>query len=142
MKNKNPEIPYPNRLDLARTPTPLQPLKRLGEKLGVELYIKRDDLTGVELSGNKIRKLEFVLADALSRGADTVLTCGGAQSNHARATAVAAAMVGIRSRLILRTPDPSNPPPLAGNLFLDRLVPGPFAKRLFQGDEIQGVERI
>jgi D-cysteine desulfhydrase len=122
MKNINPEIPYPTRLSLARTPTPLQPLKRLGKKLGVDLYIKRDDLTGAELSGNKIRKLEFVLADALAHGADTVLTCGGAQSNHARATAVAAAIVGIRSRLILRTPDPSNPPSLEGNLLLDRLV--------------------
>ena len=116
------KIPYPPRLDLARTPTPLRPLKRLGEKLGVELHIKRDDLTGAGLSGNKIRKLEFVLADALERGADTVLTCGGAQSNHARATAIAAAMLGLGCRLILRTPDPSNPSTLEGNILLDRLV--------------------
>jgi len=116
------KIPYPPRLDLARTPTPLRPLKRLGEKIGVELYIKRDDLTGVGVSGNKIRKLEFVLADALDRGADTVLTCGGAQSNHARATAIAVAMLGLGCRLILRTPDPSNPPPIEGNIMLDRLV--------------------
>lgn len=116
------DIPYPPRLDLARTPTPLQRLKRLEKKLGVELYMKRDDLTGVGLSGNKIRKLEFVLADALAKGADTVLTCGGAQSNHARATAIAATMLGISSHLILRTPDPSNPPRAEGNLLLDRLV--------------------
>ena len=116
------KIPYPPRLDLARTPTPLKPLKRLGEKLGVELHIKRDDLTGAGLSGNKIRKLEFVLADALERGADTVLTCGGAQSNHARSTAIAAAMLGLGCRLILRTPDPSNPSTLEGNILLDRLV--------------------
>ena len=122
MKTQKQEIPYPPRLDLANTPTPLKPVKRLGEKLGVELYIKRDDLTGAGLSGNKIRKLEFVLADALDCGADTVLTCGGAQSNHARATAIAAAMLGLRCRLILRTPDPSNPPPLEGNILLDRLV--------------------
>lgn len=122
MNTRMKKIPYPPRLDLARTPTPLKPLKRLGEKLGVELHIKRDDLTGAGLSGNKIRKLEFVLADALERGADTVLTCGGAQSNHARATAIAAAMLGLDCRLILRTPDPSNPPPLEGNLLLDRLV--------------------
>jgi len=116
------KIPYPPRLDMANTPTPLQPLKRFGKKLGVELYIKRDDLTGAGLSGNKIRKLEFVLADALECGADTVLTCGGAQSNHARATAIAAAMLGLSCRLILRTPDTSNPPALEGNILLDRLV--------------------
>ena len=91
MTTTTQEIHYPPRLDLSNTPTPLKPLQRLGEKLGVELYIKRDDLTGAGLSGNKIRKLEFVLADALDCGADTVLTCGGAQSNHARATAIAAA---------------------------------------------------
>ncbi|OPX37892.1 MAG: D-cysteine desulfhydrase [Desulfobacteraceae bacterium 4484_190.2] len=122
MNTQKQKIPYPPRLDLANTPTPLKPLKRLGEKLGIELYIKRDDLTGAGLSGNKIRKLEFVLADALNCGADTVITCGGAQSNHARATVIAAAMIGLRSHLILRTPDPSNPPPLEGNILLDRLV--------------------
>jgi D-cysteine desulfhydrase len=94
----------------------------LGEELGVELYVKRDDLTGADLSGNKIRKLEFVLADALGCGASAVLTCGGAQSNHARATAIAAAKLGLRCRLILRCPDPSNPPPLAGNTLLDRVA--------------------
>ena len=122
MDNAKQKISYPPRLDLANTPTPLKPLKRFGEKLGIELYIKRDDLTGAGLSGNKIRKLEFVLADALNQGADTILTCGGAQSNHARATAIASAMLGLHCRLILRTPDPSNPPPLEGNILLDRLV--------------------
>jgi D-cysteine desulfhydrase len=122
MNTRKPKISYPPRLDLANTPTPLKPLKSFGKKFGVELYIKRDDLTGAGLSGNKIRKLEFVLADAIEYGADTVLTCGGAQSNHARATAIAAVMLGLRCRLILRTPDPSNPPPLEGNILLDRLV--------------------
>jgi D-cysteine desulfhydrase len=137
MNTQKQKISYPPRLDLANTPTPLKPLKRLGKKLGVELYIKRDDLTGAGLSGNKIRKLEFVLADALDCGADTVLTCGGAQSNHARATAIAAAMLGLRSHLILRTPDPSDLPPLEGNILLDRLVgskivwitPGEYKRR-------------
>lgn len=115
-------IPYPSRVPLARTPTPTEPLKRLSEKLGVEILVKRDDLTGAELTGNKVRKLEFVLADALNEGADTVLTCGGAQSNHCRATAVAAAKVGLRCRLLLRTPDPASPPPLEGNVLLDRIV--------------------
>jgi D-cysteine desulfhydrase len=119
---KATSIPYPPRVPLARIPTPLEPLKRLSERLGVDLYVKRDDLTGVELTGNKVRKLEFVLADALRQGADLVLTCGGAPSNHSRATAIAAARLGLRCRLILRTPDPSNPPALEGNLLLDRLA--------------------
>jgi D-cysteine desulfhydrase len=116
------KINYPPRLDLARLPTPLEPLRRISQELDVELYVKRDDLTGLALSGNKVRKLEFVLADALSQGADTVLTCGGAQSNHARATAVAAARLGIGCRLILRTADPASPPPVEGNTLLDRMA--------------------
>lgn len=113
---------YPPRIDLARLPTPLQPLQRWSEKLGVDLRIKRDDLTGSVLSGNKVRKLEFVLADACAKKVDTVLTCGGEQSNHCRATAVAAAMVGLHCRLLLRTADPSAPPPAEGNLLLDRMA--------------------
>jgi D-cysteine desulfhydrase len=100
----------------------MQPLRRMSEKLGVELYVKRDDLTGAALSGNKIRKLEFVLADALAQKADTVITCGGAQSNHCRATAIAAAMLGLNCRLLLRTSDPSDPPLAEGNILLDRLA--------------------
>jgi D-cysteine desulfhydrase len=114
-------ITYPLRIELARLPTPIQSLRRLGEKLPAELYIKRDDLTGTALSGNKIRKLEFVFADALAQEADTVITCGGAQSNHCRATAIAAAMLGLNCRLLLRTPDPSNPPFPEGNILLDRM---------------------
>ena len=116
------EIPYPVRLDLARTPTPLEPLSRLSEKFGIDMHVKRDDLTGADLTGNKIRKLEFLLADGLANRCDTVITCGAAQSNHARATAIAAARLGLGVRLLLRTRDPVNPPPLAGNILLDRLV--------------------
>ena len=112
----------PPRTEIARLPTPLQPLRRWSEKLDVEIMIKRDDLTGAVLSGNKIRKLEFVLADARSKQADTVLTCGGEQSNHCRATAVASAMLGLRCRLLLRTADPSAPPPPEGNILLDRMA--------------------
>lgn len=115
-------LTFPPQIHLANLPTPVQPLRRLGEKYGVELYVKRDDLTGISLSGNKIRKLEFVLADALAQKADTVITCGGAQSNHCRATAIAAAMLGLRCRLLLRTPDPSNPPVSEGNILLDRMA--------------------
>jgi len=122
MNRKKTPVPYPPRIELARIQTPFQPLPRMSERLGVELYIKRDDLTGVALSGNKVRKLEFVLAHALAEKADTVLTCGGAQSNHARATAVAAARLGLRCRLLLRTPDPLDPPQPEGNILLDRLA--------------------
>ena len=115
-------IPYPKRISLAHTPTPLQPLPRLGKRLGKELYIKRDDLTGCALSGNKIRKLEFVLAQVLDSGADYVLTCGKVQSNHARATALAAARLGLGCRLILRTEDPAEPPRPMGNHLLDLLA--------------------
>lgn len=113
---------YPPQINLASLPTPLHPLARLSAKLGVELFIKRDDLTGSALSGNKIRKLEFVLADAVAQKADTVLTCGGAQSNHCRATAIAAAMLGMNCRLLLRTEDPSNPPFPEGNILLDQMA--------------------
>ncbi len=113
---------YPPRIEIARLPTPCVPLRHLSERLGVEIYMKRDDLTGIALSGNKVRKLEFVLADALAKSADIVMTCGGAQSNHARATAIAAAMLGLRCRLLLRTPDPANPPSAEGNILLDRMA--------------------
>lgn len=122
MSIESRRIPYPPSIRLASLPTPLIPLHRFGKRLGVELYMKRDDLTGIALSGNKVRKLEFVLADALARKADVVLTCGGAQSNHCRATAIAAAMTGIRCKLLLRTDDPANPPAADGNILLDRMA--------------------
>ncbi|MGD9016102.1 MAG: D-cysteine desulfhydrase family protein [Desulfobacterales bacterium] len=112
----------PPRLDLARTPTPLEFLPHTSRETGVEIYVKRDDFTGMELSGNKIRKLEFIMADALAQGADTILTCGGAQSNHARATAIAATRLGLDCRLILRTADPHAPPNPTGNILLDRMA--------------------
>ena len=115
-------LSFPPQINLAKLPTTIQPLRRLSERYGVELYVKRDDQSGIALSGNKIRKLEFVLADALAQKADTVITCGGAQSNHCRATAIAAAILGLNCRLLLRTPDPSNPPPLEGNILLDRMA--------------------
>lgn len=116
------ELTFPPRVELARLPTPLQPLPRTSEALGAEVLIKRDDLTGAELSGNKVRKLEYLMADARATGADTVITCGGEQSNHCRATALAATRLGLRSVLLLRTDDPANPPPTRGNILLDRLA--------------------
>lgn len=135
----NNEFIYPPSLPLANLPTPIEKLARLTKYLdGPEIFVKRDDLTGVGLSGNKVRKLEFVLARAFEEGADTVITCGGVQSNHARATAVCAARLGLKSHLILRG-EPQVP--ADGNLLLDRLVkakidyisPEEYSKRI---DEI------
>jgi D-cysteine desulfhydrase len=112
----------PDRVPLARLPTPLERSPRLGAELGLELLWKRDDLTGLELSGNKARKLEFLVADAERLGADTLVTCGGVQSNHCRATAFAAAKRGLSSVVLLRVPNPEKPPPLEGNALLDRIA--------------------
>jgi D-cysteine desulfhydrase family pyridoxal phosphate-dependent enzyme len=109
----------PPRVPLATLPTPLQPLPRLSAHLGgPQLWIKRDDLTGLALGGNKVRKLEYFLGAARTQGADVLLTAGGQQSNHARVTAAAAARAGLDCILIL-----SGGPPAAwtGNLALDRL---------------------
>lgn len=110
----------PARLNLARIPTPVMELKNIARQTGIpRLLVKRDDQTGFELSGNKIRKLEYILADAIASGADTLVTHGGFQSNHCRATAAAGASLGLRVRLLLRSADPH--PADDGNLFLDRL---------------------
>lgn len=111
---------YPESISLANLPTPIQKMARASLRFpNHRLYIKRDDWTGCSISGNKIRKLEFELAQALARGADTVITCGGVQSNHARATAVAAAGLGLRAHLVLR----GEPEPVpGGNFLIDRLV--------------------
>ncbi len=112
--------PEPTRLPLAQLPTPLQPLDRLSEALGgPRIWLKRDDLTGALLTGNKVRKLEFLLADAREKGADTLVTCGGIQSNHCRATAFAAAQTGFKCHLILRG---RRPVTSDGNLLLDELA--------------------
>ena len=117
-------LQYPKSIPLANLPTPISKLERLSEKWGgPDIYAKRDDLTGCGLSGNKIRKLEFSVAEALDRKADILITCGGIQSNHARATAVTAARVGMESFLILRGDPPSE---FEGNLFLNRLVGAQF----------------
>src|SRR5512140_1245472 len=117
--------PFPTalpRVPLARLPTPLEPSPRLGATLGLELLYKRDDLTGLELTGNKARKLELLVADAEAGGADVLVTCGGVQSNHCRATAFAAAKRGLGAVVLLRVPDPARPPPVEGNVLLDRLA--------------------
>jgi D-cysteine desulfhydrase len=88
------------RVRLGTLPTPLQPAPRLSQALGVEVLVKRDDLTGLGLGGNKVRILEPLLGEAVAGGADIVLTGGGAQSNHAAATALAAARLGLQAHLV------------------------------------------
>jgi D-cysteine desulfhydrase len=110
----------PARLRLAHLPTPITPLPRLSAEMGASIDVKRDDLTGLATSGNKIRKLEFVLAEARARGATALVTCGGIQSNHARATAAAAARLGLRAVLLLAGEPGAGAP--EGNLLLDRLL--------------------
>src|SRR5437588_7066233 len=108
------------RVPLAHLPTALEDAPRLGAAFGLSrLWIKRDDATGLALGGNKARKLEYLMADALRQGADTVLTCGGAQSNHARLTAAAACRLGLRSILFLDDPEPVD---RQGNVLLDDLL--------------------
>ena len=110
-------------VDLALTPTPLQEFPRLREAWGgPHIWIKRDDLTGFGLSGNKVRKLEFHLAAAREAGADTVITCGAVQSNHCRATALACARFGFDVRLVLRTPDGRKPAITVANLLIDLMA--------------------
>jgi D-cysteine desulfhydrase family pyridoxal phosphate-dependent enzyme len=107
------------RFELAQLPTPIEKLVRLSRELGgPELLIKRDDQTGLALGGNKTRKLEFLVGDALAQDADTLVTVGAAQSNHCRQTAAAAAKAGLKCELILNGTKTDLP---NGNLLLNRL---------------------
>jgi D-cysteine desulfhydrase len=125
------------RIVLAHLPTPLQPLPRLSAELGVELWVKRDDLTESIASGNKIRKLEYLLHDARQQGADTLVSCGGVQSNHCRAVAWAAARLGLGCTLLLRGEAPAL---LQGNLLLDRLLGA--ATRFIPREAFAGIGQI
>lgn len=104
----------PKRISLAQIPTPLQEIKFEGKSF----LIKRDDLTGSELSGNKVRKLEYILEDAKRKKADIIFTCGGDQSNHARATTIAAKKIGLNTKLFLWGKEVRN---ANGNLFLNKM---------------------
>src|SRR6185312_9544979 len=111
------------RLALVHGPTPIVKRPALDEWLGVDLWIKRDDATGGAEAGNKVRKLEWLLGEARARRADTVITCGGLQSNHARATALACAALGLASVVLLRVEDPASARPRPeGNVLLDRMA--------------------
>ncbi|MBI2606587.1 MAG: D-cysteine desulfhydrase family protein, partial [Deltaproteobacteria bacterium] len=114
----------PDKLNLGRLPTPIQPLPKLSNtvsKFGeVNLFVKRDDLSHGPAAGNKIRKLEFLFADARRRSAKTVVTCGSEQSNHARATAILARELGFECALFLKKAS-EGVPPIEGNLLLDHM---------------------
>jgi len=125
---------FPIKQKLAITPTEFRPLDSVSRALGgPRIWLKSDDHTGSVVSGNKVRKLEFLLADAKSLACDTVLTCGGLQSNHCRATAALCARLGLNSHLLLRGPrslaerstpyrlDELDAELIGGNLLLDSL---------------------
>jgi L-cysteate sulfo-lyase len=117
------------RVRLGYFPTPLDELPRLSRALGgPRLLVKRDDQTGLATGGNKTRKLEFSVGEALRRGADTLVTMGGVQSNHVRQTAAAAAIHGLRCVVVLRGSSPSQ---VTGNLLLDHLL---GAQVVFSGE--------
>ncbi len=108
------------RTSLGFFPTPIHPLPNLSVRLGgPTLWVKRDDQTGLATGGNKTRKLEFLVADALQQRADTLITVGAPQSNHARQTAAAAAKAGLKSALVLRGASPAD---RTGNILLDDLM--------------------
>jgi L-cysteate sulfo-lyase len=120
------------RIRFAHLPTPLERLDRLSQALdGPEIWIKRDDCTGLSTGGNKTRKLEFLMAEAQAQGADTVITQGATQSNHARQTAASAAKLGMACHILLEDRTGSKDPDYkySGNVFLDHLHGATIEKR-------------
>lgn len=126
-----------NRFHLAHLPTPIQFMPRLSDELGIQLYVKRDDLTESIGSGNKIRKLEYLLHDAIHQNADTLVSCGGIQSNHCRAVAWAAARNGLSCMLALRGEKPVE---IEGNLLLDRILGADV--RFFSVEDFKNIQDI
>jgi L-cysteate sulfo-lyase len=125
--------------------TALEPMPRLSKKLGgPQLYVKRDDCTGLAFGGNKTRKLEYVLADAISQGADVLITTGGPQSNHARQTAAAASRAGMGCDLLL-APFPAGAAGAqyeSGNLLLDRLLGATIHRQVDEANLTEGMLEI
>ncbi len=107
------------KVSFLNTPTPLERLPRISEELGLDFYIKRDDLTNLGVGGNKLRKLEYLLADAKRQGATTLLTMGGAQTNHGRLTAAVAAKYGMKCVIVCLDDYPGE---VSANILLDRLM--------------------
>lgn len=128
------------RVRLGHFPTPLEFMPNLTRHLdGPNLYIKRDDCTGLATGGNKTRKLEFLVAQALEQGADTLITQGAVQSNHARQTVAAAARVGMQAKILLeqRVQDTDEDYDQSGNVMLDGLLGGEIVARLPAGTDMQ-----
>ncbi len=107
------------KVSLLNLPTPLEYLKNVSEELGIQLYLKRDDMTGLGLGGNKLRKLEYILKDAQNKGATMLITEGGVQTNHGRLTAAVAAKHNMRCAIVAIGDYPGE---LSANLLLDRLM--------------------
>ena len=128
------------RVALATLPTPLEMAPRLSAELGAEVWIKRDDLTGLGLGGNKVRKLEFLLGAARTEGCDTVVTFGALQSNHARQTAAACARLGLRCELVLTRAVPRDGEAYlhGGNVLLDELFGARCTVVANDDDELTG----
>lgn len=140
-------------MDLTRFPrrrytegfTPIEKLENFSRELGgPEIYIKRDDLLGLTGGGNKARKLEFVVADALAQGCDTLITCGAIQSNHCRLTLAAAVKEGLKCRLVIEERVPGTYDPKgSGNNFLYRLLDAEMIRILPSGiDEVAEMEKL
>ncbi|MFP1788029.1 D-cysteine desulfhydrase [Lonsdalea quercina] len=128
------------RLSLGHFPTPLEPLPALTAYLnGPTIYIKRDDATGLATGGNKTRKLEFLMAEALQQEADIILTQGATQSNHVRQTIAAAAKLGLKTKVLLekRVEDYGEPYQRSGNILLDNLLGGEIVDHLPAGTDMQ-----
>ena len=128
------------RIKLTDLPTPLEEMPRLTEAIGgPRLLVKRDDLTGAGLGGNKVRKLEYLLADAREKGATAVITTGGPQTNHGRITIGAAAKLGIKSSLVVMG---EKPPTISGNLLVDYLMGADvYFVPLVQDESLSGYDR-
>ena len=128
------------RISLGHFPTPLEPLNNLSELLGgPKIWIKRDDATGLATGGNKTRKLEFLLADALEKKADVVITQGATQSNHVRQTIAGAARLGLKAKALLekRVTDFGEDYQRSGNVLLDNLLGGDIVAHLPGGTDMQ-----
>ena len=133
------------RIRFGHLPTPLEPMDRLSEELkGPRFWVKRDDCTGLSSGGNKTRKLEFLIADALEKKATCVITQGATQSNHARQTAAAAAKVGLGCHILLedRTRYNSEDYTLNGNVLLDQLHGSTISKRAGGADMAAEMEEL
>lgn len=142
VENLSAQIRAFPRCSLCHLPTPLEKLENLSRKLNVNLYVKRDDQTGLAMGGNKARKLEFIMADALAQGADSIVTWAGVQSNWCRQLAAAARKVGIEPFLILFK-RPGLPSEQTGNLLLDEILGADITVfQLEEGSPIMNLHQV